>query len=176
MTAGATTLYIATSVDGYVAAEDGGVDWLEAFGGEDSAAAYEAFFAAVDCLVMGATTYEQVLGFGEWPYEERPTVVVTSRDLPRATDAVELYAGDLDALAERLTDEYDHVWLVGGAQLARTFLALGRVDRLRLSVVPVVLGAGVPLFDGDGDRTDLTLLDSTSFESGIVELDYRVVE
>jgi len=174
MSTGRMTLYIATSVDGFVAAEDGGVEWLDAFGGDDGTEHYEAFLADVDCLVMGATTYEQVLGFGEWPYGERPTVVVTHRDLPLATDAVELYEGDLDDLARDLTAQYDHVWLVGGAQVARTLLRLGRVDTLRLSVVPVVLGRGVPLFDGDGKRTDLHIVDTTAFESGVVELRYRV--
>lgn len=174
MSTGRTTLYVATSVDGFLAAEDGGVEWLDAFGGDDATEHYEAFVADVDCLVMGATTYEQVLGFGEWPYGERPTVVATHRELPLATDAVELYEGDLGDLARELAATYDHVWLVGGAQVARTFLGLGRVDTIRLSVVPVLLGRGIALFDGDGERTDLRLVGTTAFESGIVELHYRV--
>jgi dihydrofolate reductase len=169
-----TVLYIAASVDGFVADADGDVAWLDEYGDGESTDRYEAFFAGVDRLVMGSRTYEQVLGFGEWPYGSTPTVVVTRRDLPRATDAVELYAGDLATLARRLDREHERVWLVGGALLARAFLRQGLVDVLRLHVVPVVLGQGVALFDDAGERTALTLVDATTSESGIVELHYRV--
>lgn len=191
MSEGTITLSIASSVDGFIATEDGGVSWLEDFesGSEDDdgdgdagnedvgdgdAGSYEEFFADVDALVVGSKTYEQVLGFGEWPYGRKPTYVVTRRDLPRATDEVELFGGDPGALARRLERQYDHTWLVGGAQLAQEFLALGRVDQIRLSVVPVLLGSGIPLFDDDGETWGLTLQDVTSFENGIVELQYHV--
>ena len=170
--AGSVTLYIASSVDGHVAEADGSVDWLEAYeGGEGS---YDGFLAGVDCLVMGSRTYEQVLGFGEWPYGDRPTYVLTGRDLPFAADSVELVDGDVTDLAARLKREHGHVWLVGGAELARSFLRAGLVDELRLSVVPVLLGGGVELFDGTDDRRALTLLGTETYGSGIVELRYEI--
>ncbi|MFC7026540.1 dihydrofolate reductase family protein [Halomicroarcula sp. GCM10025324] len=176
MTDGRSTLYIATSVDGYVATPDGGVEWLDAFQTDaesDVTRSYEAFYETVDCLVMGSTTYEQILGFGDWPYDDRPTYVVTSRDLPLATAAVELVDGDLDALVTDLKRQYDHVWLVGGAQLARAFFALEQVDRLRLTLAPVLLGEGIRLFE-DGERTDLQHAETTTYENGLVELAYDV--
>ena len=176
MADGRLTLYITTSVDGYIATPDGGVEWLEDFqtdGDSDVSRSYEAFYETVDCLVVGATTYEQILGFGDWPYDDRPTYVVTSRDLPPATDAVELVEGDLADLAADLTRRYDHVWLVGGAQLAQTFLALDEVDRLRLTLAPVLLGDGVRLFDG-GEATPLKHRETTTYENGLVELTYDV--
>lgn len=173
------TLYIAASVDGYVASPDGGVEWLETF--EDTyddgvaGGSYDAFFDSVDALVMGSTTYEQVLGFGEWPYGDRPTYVTSSRDLPTPRDSVTVYDGDVAALvAEELAPEYGHVWLVGGAALARSFLERGLVDELRLSLVPILLGDGVQLFGADGTDTALHLLDETAYRDGIVELRYAV--
>lgn len=117
--------------------------WLEAYGNGD--ASYDEFFAGVDRLVMGSKTYEQVLGFGEWPYEGKPADVLTRRDLPLAADTVTLVDGPVDDLVERLRSEGDHVWLVGGGRLARSFLRSNGVDELRVSLVPVLLGRGIPL-------------------------------
>ncbi|WP_411965190.1 dihydrofolate reductase family protein [Haloferax sp. YSMS24] len=179
MSASRTTLYVATSVDGFIADADGGVEWLDEFENDaendDVAAAYERFFDTVDCLVMGATTYEQVRSFGAWPYGDRPTFVFTHRELPLATDAVELVDGDVESVATELEGEYEHVWLVGGAQLAREFLREHRVDDIRLSVVPVLLGSGIPLFSADGETNELQHLETTTYETGIVELHYKIV-
>lgn len=175
---GDVVLYIATSLDGYVADGEGGVEWLETFeddydGGEPGGS-YEAFFETVDCLVVGARTYEQVLGFGEWPYGDRRTVVVTHRDLPRASEHVEFYAGDLRGLVADLTAVHDRIWLVGGAALAGAFLERELVEEIRLSVIPVLLGGGVRLFGESGTSRALHLVGETAFESGVVELHYEV--
>jgi dihydrofolate reductase len=171
MTVGRVTLYVATSVDGYVADEDGGVDWLEEFDGAsgDDVEGFAAFFESVDCLVMGATTYDQVRGFGDWPYGDRPTYVFTHRDLSPATDAVAFVDGRVGDCATALTNRYEHVWLVGGASLARQFLAERAVDDLRLARVPVLLGGGVPLFGGGYDRQRLRLRGTTTRDGGLVE-------
>lgn len=179
MNRGTVTLYIAASLDGFIATEDGGVEWLaeHASDTEDGAdGSYESFFDSVDCLVVGSRTYEQVLSFGEWPYGEKPTYVVTSRDLPLATDRVELVAGDLRELTDELEERYDRVWLVGGAALAQSFLRQGLVDEIRLTVVPVLLGGGVRLFDDDSEERALETLECTPFNDGLVELRYDVTE
>lgn len=179
---GRITLYVAMSVDGYIADVDGGVDWLDAYdadarvvAGETAEAGYRAFFETVDALVMGATTYEQVLEFGQWPYGEKPTVVVTGRELPRATESVELYAGDLSLLADRLRSGYDTVWHVGGGALARSFLERDLLDQLRLVVMPELLGDGVALFEAGIGGHDLDLLSTTQYAGGVVELRYEVL-
>ena len=174
---GKITLYVAVSVDGFLAAEDGGVEWLEAFqsdleGGDDDLG-YEEFVADVDCLVMGSKTYEQVLEFGEWPYEEKPTYVLTRRNLPVAAESVELVEGDASDLAGRLKRQYRHVWLVGGAQLARSLLRADQIEELRLNVIPILLSSGIPLFGDTGRTRELDLLDATTRVNGIVELHYR---
>ncbi|WP_440772137.1 dihydrofolate reductase family protein [Natronorubrum sp. DTA28] len=176
MDEGTITLYIAASLDGFVATEDGGVEWLESYQDEsdDTGGGYEDFFGRVDCLVMGSRTYEQVLTFGEWPYDEKPTYVVTHRDLPLATDCVELFAGELRDLADELTARYEHSWLVGGAALSRAFLRQGLLDEIRLTIVPVLLGRGISLFDDGGIERGLTLLERPSSANGLVELRYGV--
>lgn len=175
MTTGEITLYIAASVDGYIATPDGGVAWLDEFEDDTEAeSGYDAFFADVDCLVMGGTTYEQVQGFGEWPYGEKPTYVVTSRERERATDAVELVDGDVGDLAERVRRRYAHIWLVGGATLAQAFLRQHEVDHLRLSLIPVLLGEGIRLFEETETRVTLEHVETTTHDSGIVEVAYAV--
>lgn len=179
------TLYIAASLDGFVADADGGVGWLDSFEDhyEDGVAGEssdESFFETVDCLVMGSNTYERIVTelAGEspedWPYAGKLTHVTTSRDLPRATDDVHVFDGDLHELASELADGYETVWLVGGAALVRTFLRLGLLDRIRLSVIPLLLGEGISLFGESGVGRALHLEDVTAFESGIVELRYGV--
>lgn len=178
MTEGRVTYYVAASVDGYIATEDGGVEWLEAFqeGTEmgDDVGAYEAFFNSVDCLVMGSRTYEQILTFGDWPYAEKPTFVLTSRDLPLTVDTVRLVDDDVASLTEHLTKEYGHVWLVGGGAVAQSFREAGQIDELRLSVIPVVLGSGIGLFGADGGQQMLRHAETTTRASGIVELQYEL--
>lgn len=174
---GTNTLYIAASVDGYIATEDGGVEWLDEFHPDhesESESGYEAFFSGVDCLVMGSNTYEQVLDFGTWPYESKPTYVLTHRDLPRVTDAVELVDGEVSPLETRLRRRYDHIWVVGGATVAQEFLRASELDELRLNVVPVLLGSGIALFDSTGRRHDLALVDTTTYRNGVVKLHYEV--
>jgi dihydrofolate reductase len=171
-------LYIAASLDGYIADEDGGIEWLETF--EDTydagepGGSFEAFFEGVDCIVVGANTYEQVLGFDAWPYGDTPTVVTTRRDLHRVNESVECYDGAVEELARDVTSEHDLVWLVGGAALARSFLREGAIDEIRLSIIPRLLGDGIELFGGSGIDRALHLTDETAYENGIVELQYEI--
>ncbi|MDS0283857.1 dihydrofolate reductase family protein [Haloarcula onubensis] len=172
------TLYIATSVDGYVADADGSVDWLEEFqtepDREEDVEGYAEFFETVDCLVMGATTYEQVLSWGEWPYGDRPTYVFTHRNFSPATEAVQFVSREVADIVPELRQQDTHVWLVGGADLAQSFFQEHEIDSIRLSFIPILLGDGIPLFSGEHDEQGLDLIDTTTFDSGIVEHHYEV--
>ena len=174
------TLYVATSVDGYLADVEGGVDWLEEFqsesAGDEDVEGFAEFFETVDCLVMGATTYEQVLDFGEWPYEDEPTYVFTHRNLPSANGAVRFVEGEIAEIVPELRGRYEHIWVVGGAHLARSFLRSREIDVIRLSFVPVLLGDGIPLFAGEYDEARLHLVETTTRDNGIVEHHYEVLD
>jgi|AntRauTorcE11897_2_1112592.scaffolds.fasta_scaffold00008_43 dihydrofolate reductase len=180
MSASGITLYIATSVDGYVADAEGGVDWLDAFqtkpDGDEDVEGFSEFFETVDCLVLGATTYEQVLSFGEWPYGDTPTYVFTHRDFSPATEAVRFVNGEIADRVPELRRQYDHVWVVGGAQLARSFFREREIDAIRLSLVPILLGDGIPLFSGGYDEQRLRLVETTTRDNGIVEHHYEVAD
>ena len=174
------TLYIAQSLDGFIADEGGGVGWLETFQDHYDKGvpgeSYQEFFQSLDCLIIGAYTYEQILTFGDWPYGDVPTFVVTHRELPVSKESIRLYTGDLVKLVkEVIPPEYENIWLVGGADLAQEFVRLGLVDEIRLSVIPVLLGSGVSLFGNSGPGSTLHLTDVTAFKTGIVELWYDVV-
>lgn len=165
------TLYIATSLDGFIAEPDGGVGWLFTEGDYG----YTAFFDSVGALLMGRRTYEQVLGFGEWPYGEKPTYVFT-RSAPGGDHPhVEFVSGDLGAFVEELRRRTTgDVWLVGGAALVSAFRELGSIDEYILSVHPVLLGDGIPLFERSLPRETLRLLEVHTYESGLVQLRYAV--
>jgi dihydrofolate reductase len=164
-------LFIATSLDGFIAERDGGVDWL--FTDDDYG--YTAFFDSIETLIMGRRTYEQVLGFGEWPYGEKPTYVFT-RGAPGGDHPhVEFVSSDAGPLVEELRHRSSgDIWLVGGAALVSEFRELHLIDEYILSVHPVLLGDGIPLFERPQPRESLRLREELSFESGLVQLRYAV--
>lgn len=164
-------LYIATSVDGYIARKDGSVDWLPPLGDEDYG--YSKFLATVDTVVMGRVTYEQLLTFGPYPYEGKNGYVFSS--VRRGRDAnVEFVNSPPQKFVERLRSEKgSDIWLVGGAELVDSFLSAELIDRFIISVAPVVLGEGIPLFFPDGKERKLRLAESKSFPSGLVQSTYE---
>jgi dihydrofolate reductase len=170
------TLHVVSSLDGFIARKDNSVSWLdippdsyERGVSEDSA---QEVVSAIDCYVLGSRTYEHALELG-WPYGDTPTVVVTSRELPSTRTSVEFYSGDLRRLVEeRLAPRFQNIWLVGGAMLCQSFLALGLVDEIRLAIAPVLLGDGLPLFGNSPTESRWQLKDAVAYRSGIVELWY----
>lgn len=166
--------YVASSVDGFLAPEDGSLDWLTPFSGTGEDHGYTDFYASVDALVVGARTYEQMLGFGGWPHNDRPVTVMTSRDLPVAGDTVTLStAGPREVLDTLAAQGHRTIWLIGGGALAGAFAAEDLIDEYIVSYVPVLLGSGIGLFGGRGGLRMLELVESTSYADGIVQCRYR---
>lgn len=172
-------VFIATSVDGFIARPDGSLDWLpasEAGGGEDYG--YAAFMSTVDGIVMGRSTYESVLGFDAWPFEK--PVVVMSRTLA-AGDVPRHLSGRLritDAQPAQLAaglraEGWRHAYIDGGAVI-RAFLAVGEIGEMTLTRVPVLIGAGRPLFGDIGCDLRLDCLGSQAYANGMVSTRYRV--
>jgi dihydrofolate reductase len=166
--------YIAASLDGFIATPDGSVGWLDGFQGEEYG--FDAFLAGVETLAMGRATYDQVRGLGAWPYGARRCHVVTSRPLDRDAPAgVEAWAAeDLPELAARLAASDPPAWVVGGGRLIGAMLAARAIAELDLFVMPVLLGAGVPLFAGARPVATLALVETRAWPNGAVRLRYRL--
>jgi dihydrofolate reductase len=178
------TIHMAASLDGFVARKDGRVDWLEtsdtfAGGATLEPGFVEAFLKTIDCYVMGSRTYETALGFEAkgfgWSYGDKPTFVLTSRTLPRIRDTVELYSGDLAQLVNgRLRTTFRTIWFVGGSVVSAECLRLGLADEVRYSILPVLIGEGIPFFETLDRDIPLHLAEVTAYKSGMVELRYEV--
>ncbi len=175
------TLHMVASLDGYIAKKDNSVDWFETTSPYEKGVEWQGpgdFMKAVDCYVMGAGTYEHACELAKeyyWAYGDTPTVVVTHRDLPRVKPHIEFYAGDLvELVQQKLVPRYTNIWVVGGAGLANEFLRQGLADEIRLAILPILLGKGLPFFDGAGKENALRLLDATAYKTGLVELHYEI--
>jgi dihydrofolate reductase len=175
---------MAASLDGFIARKDGSVDWLETsdefVGGATMDPAFvEAFLKTIDCYVMGSRTYETALnfeakGFG-WSYGHTPTFVLTHRELRRIRDTVEFHAGDLAQFVNgRLRPTFRNIWFVGGGALSGECLRLGLADDVRYSILPILIGDGIPFFEKLDRDIALHLAEVNAYKSGIVELRYEV--
>ena len=178
------TIHMVASLDGFIARKDGRVDWLgtadEFAGGETLTSEFvEAFLKTIDCYVMGSRTYETALGFeakgSAWVYGDKPTFVLTRRQLPRIRDTVEFFAGDLAQLVnERLRPTFRSIWFVGGGAVSTECLRLGLADEIIYSIAPALIGEGIPFFENVGRDIALHLADVKAYKSGMVELRYEV--
>ena len=174
------SVFIATSLDGFISRADGSIDWLERANatipaGEDCG--YWAFFSSIDALVMGRGTFELVRTFPEWPYGQTPVYLI-SRTLSRLPDGspstVTLTAESPVELVERLHLEgFRHLYVDGG-QPIQSFIGAGLIDELTITVIPVLLGAGRPLFGPLWADVPLELISTRAYEFGFVQSVYRV--
>lgn len=169
-------LYIASSLDGFIARRNGDISWLDAYQVEGEDYGYSKFLKTIDIIVMGSKTYEQVLNFGGWPYEGFKTYVMTKRQLKPVDKAkVKFYSGDLDSFVTGIRRESQKsIWLVGGASVAQSFLKHGFIDEMIISIIPVILGDGITLFGRTEKDFQLELLRSGSYNNGIVQLHYKL--
>jgi dihydrofolate reductase len=175
---------MAASLDGFIARKNGSVDWLEtsdefAGGTTMDPGFVEAFLKTIDCYMMGSRTYETALSFEAqglgWSYGDTPTFVLTRRKLPRIRDTVEFYSGDLAPFVNgRLRPAFRSIWCVGGGAVSAECLRLGLADEVRYSILPVLIGDGIPFFDNLDRDIALHLAEVTSYKSGMVELRYEV--
>ena len=178
------TVHMAASLDGFIARKDGRVDWLEtsdefADGGTLDPGFVEAFLKTIDCYVMGSRTYEIALnfeakGFG-WSYGDKPTFVLTTRELTRTRDTVKFYSGDLVQFVNgHLRPTFRTIWFVGGGVVSGECLRLGLADEVRYSILPVLIGDGIRFFDRLATDIPLHLAEVKAYRSGMVELCYEV--
>ena len=168
------SVFIATSLDGFIARANDDLDWLPADGGEEHG--YEAFIASVDALVIGRRTYEKVLTFDAWPYGEKPVYVLSTRELPAPPKGavMERLSGDpANVLASLEAGGVRHVYVDGGVTIQR-FLAAGLIQHLTITQIPVLLGGGIPLFGELEADIHLHPIATRQYTSGLVQSEYVV--
>ena len=178
------TIHMVASLDGFIARKDGRVDWLETSdrfedGDTLDPEFVQDFLKTIDCYVMGSRTYETALNFEAkglgWSYGDKPTFVLTSRDLPRIRDTVDFYSGDLAQFVNgQLRPSFRTIWFVGGGVVSGECLRLGLADEVCYSILPILIGDGIPFFGKlDGDVA-LHLAEVKAYKNGMVELRYEV--
>jgi dihydrofolate reductase len=178
------TIHMAASLDGFIARKDGSVDWLEtsdSFEGGDTMAqeSVDEFLRTIDCYVMGSRTYETALDFEAkglgWSYGDKPTFVLTRRELRKTRNTVEFHSGDLERLVdERLKPNFGSIWFVGGGEVSGECLRRGLADEVRYSIMPILIGSGISFFERLDKDVALHLLEAKAYKSGMVALRYEV--
>lgn len=167
---GKIILYIASSLDGYIARENGDVDWLPI----NTDSGYDNFYKSIDTVIMGKKTYDQILTFGDYPYKGKKSYVFTRNDSLSKDENVE-FASNVEEFSRNLVSSKGNIWLVGGSELFSAFLEHKLVDEIILSIIPTVLGKGIPLFQNINQGANLKLIKTTEY-SGFVELTYKVLK
>lgn len=169
-----TVLYIASSLDGYVAGEDDDISWLFRYNDVDYG--YEKFFSGIGAIIQGKRAYEQEVKHGWEDAHPVPTFVLAHTPperQPKRSDVV-FTLDDLPEVIKRARQvSRKDIWIEGGANIAQQFLSRGLLDEMILSIVPVILGGGILLFDRTPKPIDLTLQDVRQFDKGLVQLVYR---
>jgi len=169
------SVFVGTSVDGYIARSDGALDFLPSDGGEPHG--YDEFMASVDALIVGRHTYETVLAFDVWPYGEKPVFVLSTKALrPSPTGAaVERMAGSPEEIVATLTRRgFQHAYVDGGVTI-QSFLRAGLIQRLTITRVPVIIGVGIPLFGPTTRDVMLKHIRTQQYPSGLVKSEYEVL-
>ena len=190
---GKIILYIASSLDGYIARKNGDIDWLP----ESNTSGYDKFYETIDAIVMGKTTYNQVLTFGEYPYKDKKSYVFTRSNNGSAKDENVEFVSSVDKFVKDIfpreniwlvggssVDKFvkdifpnlgENIWLVGGGQIISSFVNHGIIDEIILSIIPKVLGNGISLFHNIQKETNLELIKTTPYDK-LVELHYKVLK
>jgi dihydrofolate reductase len=174
------SVYIATSLDGYIARENGDIDWLPGGDseGSDEDYGFQEFMDSIDVLVMGRNTYEMVLSFGKWPYGNKPVVVLSSKpvQIPRdIAETVESKSCSPTELVKQLSERgAKHLYIDGGKTI-QSFLNAGLIQQLIITRVPVLIGSGISLFGPLNKDVKLRHIETRSFARDLVQSRYEIL-
>ncbi|MFN6481437.1 MULTISPECIES: dihydrofolate reductase family protein [unclassified Nostoc] len=168
------TLYIAASLDGYIARSNGKIEWLSILDTEDEDYGYTDFYESIDAIVLGSKTYEVGLSFNEWPYPGKKSFVFTQRHLQCDREDVVFVSDPVkQALADIEAQSLENIWLVGGGKLINSFLQHSLIDEYIISTIPIILGGGIPLFPPPSPEEELELIHSKQYPTGLLQTHYR---
>ena len=175
------SVFIAVSLDGYIARKNGDLSWLtdlpEPRAGEDYG--FGDFFSSVDALVMGRKTFEAALAFADWPYSGKRVVVLSHNSPPvpdRLSGQIEVMAGDPVELVDQLEKSGARTLYIDGGETIQRFLAAGLIDEMTITTIPILLGEGIPLFGKLDHEIQLELVKTQGFQNGLVQNKYRLAE
>lgn len=165
-------LYTACSVDGFIAREDGSIDWLSKW--DPAAAGYGEFFGTIDGLIMGARTYDQILDTGKWAYDHKPCLVLSNRARKPFRECVEFFTGRVEDAVDLMREwNLKRVWIVGGASMFTQFHRKKLIDDYIIAIIPIMLGSGIPLIQSCDVEVSLRLVSSKAQDSGLVLNHYK---
>lgn len=181
------SVFIATSLDGFIARNNGSVDWLHTSGKPDADMRDQAdmgfndYLSSIDCIIMGRKCMEVIsnmnLTADQWPYGDK-RIIVLSNTLSQAPEnmkgKIELYSGDLTQLIEKLENEgHEHAYIDGGKTI-QSFIQLGFIKELTISKAPIILGEGIPLFDKMNSNIELTQAKSMAYPNDFIQIKYTI--
>lgn len=168
------SLYIATTLDGFIARTDGAIDWLTSADENNTDYGYDSFYSSIDGVIMGSTSYELIRSFGDWPYADKTSFVFTRRLFEPAGDNIHFVSGDPAAFLQSPDiAAFKNLWLVGGSVLISAFHKKNLIDEYILTVLPVVLGHGLRLFTPPIPEHWLTMVSCQQYEGGVLQLHYQ---
>ncbi|TDW17355.1 dihydrofolate reductase family protein [Kribbella kalugense] len=166
-------VFIAVSLDGYIARPDGSIDWLTERGEHAGDTGYDEFMASIDTVVLGRNTYELALDFDAWPYDGKQVEVLSTTLDPDADERIIVHR-TLEALVETLNDRGARRVYTDGGQVIQTFLRAGLLDELTITTAPVILGTGIPLFGPVTADIPLTHNATRTLKAGFTQSDYTI--
>lgn len=173
------SIYIATSLDGYIARSNGELDWLPGASGTEPGddCGFSEFLKSVDCIIMGRNTYDKVISFGRWPYGRTQVMVLTNRpiEIPeKLSEYVRSYSGTPEQIVPMLADkEFEHAYIDGG-NVVQQFLKARLIDEMIITTAPVIIGSGISLFGAFEEDINWTLLGSRAHRGGLVQSRYKI--
>ena len=167
------SLYVSSTLDGFIARADGAIDWLTRIDDNDTDYGYAELNESVDGILMGSTTFEMIQALGPWPYTEKPTFIFTNRTLRASTGNIYSVSGDpLQVIGSKAFSQFGKLWLVGGSALIGSFLKRNLIDDYIITILPVVLGQGLRLFTSPVPEQWLTMVSCTQYDRGVLQVRY----
>lgn len=165
-------LYIAMSLDWFIAKKDGSIDWLDKFNNSIEDMGYNKFIKKIDIVIMGSKTYKQILSFDcDYPYKKQKGYVFSNK-ITDKTENVTFVSWSI----KKLVDELDgNIWLVGGANLINQFIEYDLIDEFIIFTMPIFLGDGIRLFEKTNKTSDFTLTKTKSYKNGVIESHYHLI-
>ncbi|PKH05810.1 dihydrofolate reductase family protein [Moritella sp. Urea-trap-13] len=169
-------LYIATSLDGYIAKTDHDLSWLSHVDVKGEDYGYQKFLDGVSAVIMGNTSFQVIKDFGNWPYASKQCFVASHSPDITPNDNVTFITDPAATIKQLKSNGEGNIWLLGGANLADSLLRLDLIDELIISTIPILLGNGIRLFNAPQPALDVSVLSSKCYPSGLVQTHYRIIK